>query len=38
MTLYVIPFINILFFLYLCLAKGTSGENKYGPDPLDLEI
>lgn len=38
MTLYVIPFINILFFLYLCLAKGTSGENKYGPDPLNLEI
>ncbi len=38
MTLYVIPFINVLFFLYLCLVKGTSGENKYGPDPLDLEI
>lgn len=38
MTLYVIPLINILFFLYLCLAKGTSGENKYGPDPLNLEL
>lgn len=38
MTLYVIPFINVLFFLYLCLVKSTSGENKYGPDPLNLEI
>ena len=38
MTLYVIPLINIIFFLYLCIVKGTNGENKYGPDPLNLEL
>lgn len=32
--LYFVPYINILFFLYLGIIKGTEGNNKYGPDPL----
>ena len=29
-----IPLVNLLFEIYLLLAKGTIGWNKYGPDPL----
>lgn len=29
-----IPFINVLFSIYLMFAKGTDGDNLYGPDPL----
>lgn len=36
--LYVIPLINILFFIYLCLIKGTTGDNKYGKDPLTFDL
>ncbi len=31
-----IPVINLFFFLYLLFAKGTEGDNVYGPDPLRL--
>ena len=31
-----IPFVNLLFMLYLFFAKGTDGDNRYGPDPLEL--
>lgn len=34
----VIPLINMLFFAYLCLIKGTDGDNKYGKDPLSLDL
>lgn len=37
-VLYVIPLINILFFIYLCLQRGTIGDNKYGKDPLTLDL
>ena len=29
-----IPFVNIIFGLYLLFTKGTDGPNKYGDDPL----
>lgn len=29
-----IPFYS----LYLCIKKGTTGPNKYGPDPLDSGV
>ncbi|EGS32643.1 MULTISPECIES: DUF805 domain-containing protein [Megasphaera] len=29
-----LPYIGILFWVYLLFAKGTKGNNKYGPDPL----
>ena len=32
--LYIIPLVNLLFGIYLLLAKGTIGWNKYGADPL----
>ena len=35
MLLLVIPFVNIVFILYLYLAPGTVGYNNYGADPLD---
>lgn len=25
-------------FAYLCLIKGTDGDNKYGKDPLSLDL
>ena len=28
-----IPYVNILFSLYVLFARGTQGPNKYGPDP-----
>lgn len=34
MLLVLIPFVNIIFGLYLLLASGTVGYNKYGSDPL----
>lgn len=34
MLLVLIPFVNIIFALYLLLAQGTVGYNKYGADPL----
>ena len=30
-----IPYVNIIFALYLLLVKGTDGPNKYGADPLE---
>ncbi len=30
-----IPLINIFFGLYALFARGTKGQNKYGPDPRD---
>ena len=30
-----VPIVNVLFSLYLLLAKGTTGPNQYGPDPLE---
>ena len=37
-VLCVIPLINMIFFAYLCLIKGTDGDNKYGKDPLSLDL
>ena len=34
MLVSLIPFINILFALYLLLAQGSVGYNRYGEDPL----
>ena len=25
-------------YAYLCLIKGTDGDNKYGKDPLSLDL
>ena len=30
--LFLIPFINIIFGIYIMCAKGTAGDNKYGPE------
>ena len=30
----IIPYINLLFFIYVSFFKGTDGENEYGADPL----
>lgn len=30
---YVLTFIQLLFTVYLCAAKGTPGDNQYGPQP-----
>lgn len=30
-----IPYVDIIFGLYLTFAKGTDGDNKYGQDPLN---
>lgn len=30
-----VPLVNIIFLIYLLLAKGEPTENKYGPDLLD---
>ena len=30
-----IPIVNVAFSLYLLLAKGTDGPNRFGPDPLE---
>ena len=35
-TLLSLPFVNLFFSLYLLFAKGTDGDNQYGPDPLKL--
>ncbi len=32
--LILIPYVDIVFGLYLTFAKGTDGDNKYGHDPL----
>ncbi len=32
--LLLLPLINTIFIIYLLCAKGTSGTNSYGPDPL----
>lgn len=29
-----VPTVNFIFYLYLCIVKGTEGSNKYGEDPL----
>lgn len=29
-----VPFLNVIFILYLYLAPGTNGYNDYGADPL----
>lgn len=33
--LFFIPIVNVIFYLYVYLKKGTTGPNDYGPDPLD---
>lgn len=35
-TLLSLPLVNLFFSLYLLFAKGTDGDNQYGPDPLQL--
>lgn len=30
-----VPFVNLLFLIYVFCFKGTVGPNEYGPDPLD---
>ena len=30
-----IPFVNVLFGLYVLFGRGTEGPNKYGPDPRE---
>lgn len=32
-----VPFVNIIFQLYLLFAQGTVGYNRYGEDPLLLQ-
>jgi len=32
--LYLIPYVNLIFGLYLLFAPGTHGYNRYGEDPL----
>lgn len=34
LLLCIVPLVNLAFALYLLCAKGTYGENQYGPDPL----
>lgn len=29
-----VPTVNFIFWLYLCIVKGTDGPNQYGADPL----
>ena len=29
-----VPFVNIIFGIYLWVVKGTDGGNRFGPDPL----
>ncbi len=29
-----VPTVNFIFWLYLCIMKGTDGPNQYGEDPL----
>ena len=39
LLLYIIPVVNIIggiFIFVLTVLKGTTGENRFGPDPLDL--
>ncbi len=31
----VIPFINLALFVYVLFFKGTTGPNRFGPDPLE---
>ena len=33
-----VPFVNIIFVLYLWLAPGTVGWNRYGADPLSEDV
>lgn len=30
-----VPTVNFIFWLYLSIAKGTDGSNRYGEDPLN---
>lgn len=32
---YFIPVVNMCFWLYLLVRRGTNGANRYGPDPTD---
>ena len=34
LLIYVIPYINFIFALYILFCPGTKGDNQYGPDPL----
>lgn len=31
----IIPIVNVIMELYLIFAKGTQGQNQFGPDPLE---
>lgn len=33
--LFFVPLVNVIFYLYVYLKKGTDGPNEYGPDPLE---
>ena len=33
----IVPYLNVLFILFLCIKPGQPGENKYGPDPREQE-
>jgi Predicted membrane protein len=32
-----VPIANFVLFIYLLFFKGTTGSNKYGPDPLEYD-
>lgn len=33
-----VPLVNVIFMLYLWLAPGTVGANRYGADPLSEDV
>ena len=33
-----VPLVNIVFFLWLLIKKGTEGDNDYGTDPLAASV
>jgi len=33
-----VPLVNIVFFLWLLIKKGTEGDNDYGADPLAASV
>ncbi len=35
--IFLVPYVNIIFGLYILFAPGTVGPNKYGADPLENE-
>lgn len=33
----IVPFLRIVFFIWLCIQDGSAGENQYGEDPKGRE-